>query len=539
MLYKGDMEMPKLKVTTKPKGIQRVHINPKTKEKEYKCSYRFMGLDGKIHQTETPWCKTPAEAIKAKADGIRLHEEELKAKARKKEASKKGTVRNAFEEFVKELELEADGTNYQEQISGKMYIHRDANTILNYYLPDEIGSLKLSKLSSSDFARWVTILNTQKKAIRGSDDRLSGATIRKFKSIILRFNNWLDMQGYYKDSDMAALTELKISRVKVKKKSVGKRTDRNYPTFDEFKKITDYYKSKNLGLYVNMYWYTFYTFLFYSGVRVSEAVGLVWRDIDFDAENGLGVIMIHNAIAQNELRDTVNKRMEKGIQFTKNQNSVRKITIWAAYRQLLLDFKEDSMYELGYSPEELENAYVFPNITARNPANRKGYQRHSNLLRETDRVSKALNLPKYDNQMFRHACAYFLILDQKLAEDDVYRYFGHTDSEMLKQIYAKLNVDQNLEKINYSLKSLITNADFADPEVTELHKTRLERLKVGKVQEEHISKNRVSRVYNQIILAIERGSEAYYYKKKNAPVINRIIEEHPELNGKISLIMTD
>ena len=93
-----------------------------------------MGLDGKIHQTETPWCKTPAEAIKAKADGIRLHEEELKAKARKKEASKKGTVRNAFEEFVKELELEADGTNYQEQISGKMYIHRDANTILNYYL---------------------------------------------------------------------------------------------------------------------------------------------------------------------------------------------------------------------------------------------------------------------------------------------------------------------------------------------------------------------------------------------------------------------
>lgn len=137
------MEMPKLKETTKPKGINRVHINPKTKQKEYKCSYRFMGLDGKIHQTETPWCKTPEEAIKAKGKGILLHEEELKTREHKREASKKGTVRKAFEEFVTELELEADKTNYQEQISGKMSLHRDANTLLHHYLPDEIGSIRL------------------------------------------------------------------------------------------------------------------------------------------------------------------------------------------------------------------------------------------------------------------------------------------------------------------------------------------------------------------------------------------------------------
>jgi len=528
--------MPKLKDTTKPKGINRVHISPKTKQKEYKCSYRYMGIDGKIHQTETPWCATPEEALKAKADGLRMKEEELKSKAKRKESSKKGTVRQAFEEFVKDLEREADTTNYQEQITGKMSLHRDANTLLNYYIPDEIGRITLNKLSSSDFSRWLTLLNTQKKAIRGTDSRLSGTTVRKYRGILLRFNNWLDQQGFYKDSEMVVLTELKLSRVKIKKKSVGARTDRNYPTFDEFKKITDYYKSKNLGLFSNMYWYTFYTFLFYSGVRVSEAIALRWEDVDFDAENGLGVITIQNAIDAHENRDTVNKRVSRNIQFTKNQSSIRKITIWAAYRQLLMDFKEDSIYEFHYTPEEIEKAYVFPNITARERENRTGYQHHNNLLRETDRVSKALGLPKYDNQMFRHACAYFLILDQKLSEEDVYRYFGHKDSEMLKNIYAKLNVDQNLKKTNQSLKGLITNEDFADPAVSENHKLRLERLKVGETQTAHISKNRITRIYNQILRAIEKNQDSYYYKDMNAEIIAIIKAEHPEIETQINLL---
>ena len=339
--------MPKLKETTKPKGINRVHINPRTKKKEFKCSYRYVGLDGKTHQTETPWCETPQEALQAKKDGIRFRQEELKRQEQKKEASKKGTLRNAFEEFIKDLEREADPTNYQEQIAGKRSLYRDAGTILKHYMPDDIGSIKLTKLESSDFARWLSYINTEKKAIRGKNEVLSGATVRKYKGILTRFNDWLDQQGYYRNSDMVVATEMKLSRVRVKKKTVGARTDRNYPTFDEFKQITDYYKSKGLGIFTNMYWYTFYTFLFYSGVRVSEAIGLRWMDLDFDAENGLGVILIHNAINPHDQRDTVKTRIEKNIQFTKNQSSIRKITMWAAYRQLLLDFKEDSMYEFG------------------------------------------------------------------------------------------------------------------------------------------------------------------------------------------------
>ena len=170
---------------------------------------------------------------------------------------------------------------------------------------------------------------------------------------------------------------------------------------------------------------------------------------------------------------------------------------------------------------------------------RKGYQRHNNLLRETNRVCEELKLPKYDNQMFRHACAYFLILDQQLSEDDVYRYFGHSDSEMLKTIYAKLNVDQNLQKTNLSLKELITNQGFADPEIDKLHLLRLERLKAGETQDAYISKNRITRVYNQILLAIERKQKVYYYKPSNERIITLILQEHPEIKQKIQLAPED
>ena len=259
----------------KPKGISRVRINPKTKQTEYKASFRYTGLDGKIHQSETGWFETPEEALQAKKDGEGRKKEEVKAQKKKKEASVKGTVRKAYEEFVEDLKLEADSTNYREQISGKMALQKDAGTILNHYLPDAIGSLKISQLTPSDFARWLTIINTQKKAVRGTDSVLSGKTVRKYKGILIRFNDWLDQQGYYKNADMAVMTELKLSRVRIKKKSVGARTDRNYPTFDEFKKITDYYTAQGLGVYKNMYWYTFYTFMFFSGCRVSEAIQLL------------------------------------------------------------------------------------------------------------------------------------------------------------------------------------------------------------------------------------------------------------------------
>lgn len=284
-----------------------------------------------------------------------------------------------------------------------------------------------------------------------------------------------------------------------------------------------------------MYWYTFYTVLFYSGMRVSEIIGLRWKDIDFDAEGGLGVISIRNAIDSHEKRETVNKRLKNKIEFTKNQQSIRKITIWAAYRQLLKDFKEDSIYEFKYSPSEIDNAFVFTNITARDPKNRTGFQHHNNLLRETDRLSKILDLPKYDNQMFRHACAYFLILDQKLAEDDVYRYFGHQDSEMLKQIYAKLSIDQNMQKTNQSLKTLITDTEFVDQTIAADHVARLERLIVGETQTLHITKTRITRTYNQILRAIEKHQAIYYYKPEDQTVIDKILHEHPQIKDAIEL----
>ncbi len=113
----------------KPKGISRVRINPKTKKKEYKASFRYTGLDGVMHQSETGWFESPEEALKAKKDGQLRRKEELKAQKPKQTVSDKGTVRKAFEDFVEALNREADSSNYREQISGKMALHRDAGTV--------------------------------------------------------------------------------------------------------------------------------------------------------------------------------------------------------------------------------------------------------------------------------------------------------------------------------------------------------------------------------------------------------------------------
>ncbi len=360
--------MQKKNKIQKPAGINRVRINPKTGKTEYKCSFRFTDLDGTIRQSETGWFDTVDGAIKAKKDGIRRKEEESKTQIKLKEASVKGTLQNAYDAFVKDLNEEADSSNYLEQMTGKMSLHRDATTLGRYYIPKDIGAIRINKLTPSDLAR-----------------------------------------------------------------------------------------------------------------------------------------------------------------------SIRKITMWAAYRQLLIDYKEDSLYEFKYSAEEINKAFVFPNFNARDPKNRKGYQHHNNLLRETDKISKTLNLPKYDNQMFRHACAYFLILDQKLDENDVYRYFGHKDSEMLKNIYAKLNIEQNMQKTNQSLKALITNESFADKQISDDHAERLERLKVGEKQKQYISNTRVARIYNQILRAIEKGKNIYYYSAENQPIIDRVKDEYPEILGSIEL----
>ena len=520
--------MPK-HTKTKPDGISRMRINKKTGKTQYCASYRYLGVDGKTHQSDTAWCDTPEEARKAAEEKKRFHEEETRLHESKKSSRKNQTVKQAYDLFVKDLKEDADPDNYREQTTGKSSLHRDAATLGRYYLPNAIGSIRLKSLGTSDFANWLTRINTMKQAVRNPGAPLSGTTIRKYHGILVKFNNWLDLQGYYKNSDMASMIEVKMSRVKLKPKSAGAREDRNAPTLENFLTILDYYREKGLWIYENFYWFCFYSVLFYTGMRVSEIVGLRWKDIDFGPYHAGGTIYIRSSVEAHEKRETVNKRMEKDILFTKNKQSKRQITPWAAYKDYLRAFYEDSYYHFNYTPEEMKNAFVFPNITARDPANRTGYQHHNNLLRNLDRITEELGIPKLDNQMFRHGCAYFLILDLHLAEDDIIHYFGHEDSKMLKEIYAKLSVRQNQIKTDQKLASLIKEGSIIDHSGSADHVHRLEDLQASDELYTRISNEETNRVYHLLLEADKLHKKTYPMSQERMLKAIEIKMNHPEI----------
>jgi len=73
----------------------------------------------------------------------------------------------------------------------------------------------------------------------------------------------------------------------------------------------DYYRGKGvdkdkIGQFTNLYWYTFWSVLYFTGMRVGELIALQWKNIDFDdGDYGTGVIYVTNAINHKEIRENV------------------------------------------------------------------------------------------------------------------------------------------------------------------------------------------------------------------------------------------
>ena len=87
------------------------------------------------------------------------------------------------------------------------------------------------------------------------------------------------------------------------------------------------------------------------------------------------------------------------------------------------------------------------------------WQSQKNVLRELERVKKATGIAEgIDDQMFRHGCATFLIRDMDLSYDAVHAYFGHTSSEMLRTVYATLNLSERQERANAAMAALLADA---------------------------------------------------------------------------------
>ena len=490
-------------------------INPKTGKKEYKVRYYFM-KEGKKRDSETAWF-TSLE--KAEKEAKKQKEEKEKADRDiflQRRDKKLVTAYEEFVEYLKELaDREESNTNRKE--------HNMGMAIFNNHMPVEVQNTKIKDITSNTFKRWLDYMNKK--------ESLGGGYIRLCRLNLIKFNAWLNQNGYYLDGEdsIEEMMDLAIRKVKIKNSLVNNRErngERHIVTSSEILKITRYYIDKEYGLgdFRNFYFYTLFYVFFFSGVRVEELTGLQWKFIDL--RESRRSISIKNAISKMEKVEHALERTRKGQYRTKNPTSIRTIPIFDFYYELLKDYKESFRYQYNLKKEEIEECYVFPNIDQNNPYK---YMRSESTLRELKKVLNAVGIDNTDLQMFRHSCAMFLILSPPeglgFTEERVMDYFGHQDTKMLKRVYARLSEKEKADRMRKTFSDIYNPTETDDKTEEEKKKQELiNRFKGG--NEESKIKARKYRIHNQIRKAMLEGKVKYYYNVKDKGIIDDYIKDN-------------
>lgn len=493
-------------------------FDPKKGEWKVKKKFKYVNEDGETKDTETKWKFTIEEC---ETEARKVQENHGWGEAKR---IKTLCVRSTLEAYVEVLNKDAHKVN-SDKNSNAIDKWESTSALLKKYTPDSVGDILIKNINASVFTRWVDWINSDTVGHQA----LSGNRVRKLKTMISHYmEDYLYPNGFIESGDVA-LYKTAISNVKVKPKRAGKRTNRNEIDFDDLKKISEYYKQKGLGTFNNFYWYVFFQVLFCTGMRVGEMVALQWKDIQFSDKPEENIIYVNNSIGEKEKRENVERILKANNRRPKNQGSIREITMWSYYRELLKDYRHSYMLHYDYSSvKEMDECFVFTNLRSRTDS--KGYQTQKNALREINNTMEKLGLPKTDNQMFRHACAKFLIYHYNFSVEETHDYFGHQDSKMINEVYAKLEPGEKRKKISNTQKMLITSKELVYKDEKD------ERARVviaGDKQDAMIKGSRIVREVAQIERAIAKGKEFYYYPEDYEDIISEIIATHPEFGEKI------
>lgn len=400
---------------------------------------------------------------------------------------------------------------------------KNAKSLSKNYTPKWIATKNIYDVNSNDIVKWIVFINS-------SPDHkdLSGSTVKRYKGIIKLFCQFLFTESYIGKSKRDEF-EMEIEHTKTKRKEYGQRTDRNFPKEEDFRKIVRYYtmnKNGTLGTFENFYWYSLFFVLYFTGMREGELVALRWKNIHFDVlDKKTGklssYIKIDNSISEKEKEEAVMERLRLNNLSPKNENSIREIPIWDAYKELLQDYKESYHYKFK-TVGSMDDMFVFPNIRTRGVRNEDipyKYQRHKNVLRELDETTAKLGMPKYDIQMFRHGTVYFLCMNQGMAQGDCIDYIGHADEEMIRKVYLNITVSEKREMSEKRLSDVIT-AKFNQEYIEQHTKHKKHHYVPDEDLEDRRIWGKIYRIAGEILRTIEKGQRIYEYSAKNEDYVH-------------------
>ena len=161
----------------------RERINPRTGKKEYKVRYYFM-KQGKKRDSETAWFSSLDKAEKeAKKQKEQKEKEDRDIFLQRRDKK----IVTAYEEFKKYLGVLAE----REESNTDIKEYRMAKAIYKNHFPIEVQNVKIKDITGNTFKIWLEYMNKK--------ERLGGEYIRLCRQNLIKFNMWLNQNGYYLD----------------------------------------------------------------------------------------------------------------------------------------------------------------------------------------------------------------------------------------------------------------------------------------------------------------------------------------------------
>ena len=252
------------------------------------------------------------------------------------------------------------------------------------------------------------------------DNKIGGQSTTSIRKIISILRQVFDYAGLYGDIKINPALQVPMPKKKKKKDVI-----QVILTAEDDQKMLDAFREEEIGpiVFVTLYY----------GLRKSEALGLRWQAVDFNANT---ITINHTVVGGSHIvaKDS-----------TKSYCSKRTYQLLPDVKDLLLKLKdqqEDYKHRLGSGYHN--NDYIFKN------PNGVPY-RPDSLTRSFKRALARHGLPQMRYHDLRHSTASILV-DKGWDINDIKEWLGHADISTTANIYAhishrkKVSLAQDLDK---------------------------------------------------------------------------------------------